>query len=154
MKTCFLVRFPLLVYKQLQLTHRLNLYFSRMFVFYKLRSKRLAPSLLQLNIYTCGLWFKYLEKNYLRENYLEKNCKNKKILCLKLYKLMLSLTLCVFCMFAVGFLRLRLVPKKGGRYIAQHRILMDDAFAQWLLQNKTCVPGMPKAGSFASCWKR
>ena len=56
-KTCFLV-WSLLVYKQLQLTHRLNLYVSRMFVFYKLSSKQLAHALLQLNIYTCGLWFK------------------------------------------------------------------------------------------------
>jgi hypothetical protein len=31
---------------------------------------------------------------------------------------------------------------------------MGDAFVLWLLQNKTCVPEMPKAGSFASYWKR
>lgn len=77
------------------------------------------------------------------------------MLCLQLYKPTLFLSLSVFSVFcAIDLLRLRLVPKKGGRYTAQHRILMDDAFAQWLLQNKTCAPGMPKAGSFASCWKR
>ncbi|GAB5575305.1 noelin-3 isoform X1 [Prionailurus iriomotensis] len=48
----------------------------------------------------------------------------------------------------------RLVPKKGGKCTVQHKTLMDDAFAQWWLQNKTCVPGMPKAGSFANFWKR
>ena len=57
-------------------------------------------------------------------------------------------------MFAIGFLRPRLVPKKGGKCTVQHKTLMDDAFAQWWLQSKTCVPGMPKAGSFANFWKR
>lgn len=78
------------------------------------------------------------------------------MLCLKCYKPTFSLScnggLC--CVFAIGFLRLRLVPKKGGKSTVQHRIPMDDAYAQWWLQNKTCVPGMPKAGSFASFWKR
>lgn len=70
------------------------------------------------------------------------------------YNLFVICVLSVFCVSAIGFLRLRLVPKKGGKCTAQHRILMGDAFAQWLHRNKICVPGTPKAGSFASCWKR
>lgn len=75
---------------------------------------------------------------------------------LKCYKPTLSLScngsLCF--MFPIGFLRLRLVLKKGGRCTAQLKILMGGAFAQLLLRNKTCVPGMPKAGNFANYWKR
>jgi hypothetical protein len=64
------------------------------------------------------------------------------------------ITTVYFCVFALGYLRLRLVPRKVGKCTAQHRILMGGAFAQWWLQNRTCAPGMPKAGNFANCWKR
>jgi len=52
----------------------------------------------------------------------------------------------LFCCY-----RLRLAPRKGGKFIVQPRILMAAAFAlSWHL-NKTYVPEMPKAGSSDNC---
>lgn len=63
MKICFLVH-SILVYKQPQLTHRLNLYFSRMLVSYTLKSKQLTHYLLQLNPHTYVLPLQYSLLDY------------------------------------------------------------------------------------------
>lgn len=76
MKTCSLV-LSLLVYKQPLFTHRLNFYFSRMFVFYMLRSKQLTYCLPQFYTYTCVLRLQQdlldyavlsFPENFIREN--------------------------------------------------------------------------------------
>lgn len=52
----------------------------------------------------------------------------------------------LFCCY-----RLRLAPRKGGKFTVQPRILMAVVFALLLHPNKTYVQEMPKAGNSDNC---